>query len=47
MVDAAWTFTVIFIAIGVALAAFAFLWLKSEVSDAERPHHHGKTPRTH
>ena len=46
MVDTAWTFTVIFIAIGVTLAAFAFLWLKSEASGHRSSHHHGKTPRT-
>jgi hypothetical protein len=47
MVDAAWTFTVIFMAIGAALVAFAWLWLKSEHSSSEHPSHHGKTPRTH
>jgi hypothetical protein len=47
MVDATWTFTVIFIAIGAALAAFAILWLKSEHSGSESSHRHGKTPRTH
>ena len=47
MVDAAWTFTVIFIAIGATLVAFALLWLKSEHSSSERPRHPGKTPRTH
>ena len=47
MVDASWTFTVIFIAIATTLAAFALLWLKSEHSGSENSHHHGKTPRTH
>jgi hypothetical protein len=56
MVDTAWTFTVIFIAIGGTLATFAVMWLRSEHpgSDKREPHsragdgaRHRNTPRTH
>jgi hypothetical protein len=59
MVDTAWTFTVIFIAIGGTLATFAVMWLRSEhpgsdereprsrLGDDPRHRRQRNTPRTH
>lgn len=59
MVDTAWTFTVIFIAIGGTLAAFAVIWLlsahpgsdekqsRSRLRDDGRRRWHRHTPRIH